>query len=114
MGLLVLVRFLRRAGAQRHPVEGPAGAQGEGSQGNVMRPFSSEALLLPAPGPHLTGDRILEGTCRRTAAAGGGRCESGGAQSQVESFDGWENRGGEGTRATHRSVRALPRRFINR
>lgn len=74
------MRFLRRAGARRHPEEGPAGAQGEGSQGNVMRPFPSEALLLPAPGPHLTGDRILEGTCRRTAAAAaaGGRCESGG------------------------------------
>lgn len=34
-----MVRFLRRAGTQRHPVEGPAGAQGEGSQGNVMRAF---------------------------------------------------------------------------
>lgn len=48
-----LVKFLRRAGAQRHPVEGPAGAQGEGSRRNLMRAFPPRPS---APGPWATSD----------------------------------------------------------
>ena len=66
-----LVRYLRRAGARRHPVkvlrEPREKVPGEPDEG-----CSSGALRLPAPGPHPTGDRILGGTCRRKVRVGRG------------------------------------------